>query len=86
MRRKLKLAVESLEVETFEVSAARDERGTVFGLHVSTAVTCSMSVDVMCDAPSDTVTMDVYAGACNTLECPDDGSLSQYGCNTKWLC
>jgi len=84
--RKLKLDVESLEVESFDASPVGGADGTVFGHHVSTAETCSLSVNQMCDLPSDSVTADVYAGECNTIECPDDGSLSYVGCGTKVFC
>ncbi len=84
--RKLKLEVEALEVESFDASPVGGTDGTVFGHHVSTAETCSLSVDQMCDLPSDSVTADVYAGECNTIQCEDGGSLTRWGCDTKAVC
>lgn len=83
---KLKLDVESLEVESFEVRPADDAEGTVFGHYVSTADTCSMSAMVKCFAPNETITADVYAGECNTEQCQDGGSLTRLGCATNMFC
>jgi hypothetical protein len=84
--KKLKLDVESLKVESFEARPAGDAGGTVLARHNSTAETCSMSVDVMCIMPQDTITADVYAGQCNTQQCQDGGSLTRMGCATNMFC
>jgi hypothetical protein len=87
--KKLRLDPEALKVETFEPrSEGGDPRGTVFGRHLSTAVTCSVSVDYDCRAPEDTVTTDVYNDGCNTIACNDGGSFTgpNAGCATNAFC
>lgn len=86
--RKLKLELEALEVESFELSERdRDAQGTVHGNVVSGVPgECSMSMQFKCFQPQDTITADVWAGECNTTQCPAGSGLSCYGCNTDFLC
>jgi len=84
--KKLKLDVESLKVESFDVRPAGAQEGTIHGHYVSTADTCSMSAMMKCFAPPETITADVYAGECNTQQCQGGPGFTQLGCATNAYC
>jgi hypothetical protein len=82
--RKLKLKVESLDVETFEMRREMEGEGTVRGL-AATAFACSYSQDLKCFAPQTTITEDPVRAECNTNAC-GEGGVSQLGCGTDYFC
>lgn len=84
--RKLRLELDALAVETFEVPAAEARAGTVRGHVVSGEVTCSMSQREMCFAPPETITADPYAGECNTLQCGGGSTFVPYSCQSQLIC
>lgn len=71
--KKLRLELDEIEVETFEVAEARKERGTVHGHHPTAweTCTCECSADTACD--SNAAPCSGHPLSCGPTDCNDTG-------------